>query len=66
MDYKIELAKLYNSLLTIETKGQHTMTMANCLRFLEQLINYEESKQEEPKQEEPKQEKHKKEVNNKK
>ena len=51
MDIKIELAKLYNSLLTVETKGQHTLTMANCLRFLEQLINYEEPKQEESKEE---------------
>lgn len=46
MDIKIELAKLYNSLLTIPTTGQHTKTMANCLVFIEQLIAHEEPKQE--------------------
>lgn len=56
MDIKFELTKLYNTLLTVETKGSHTKTMADCLRFVEQLINYEEPKQEEPK----------KKVNNKK
>lgn len=46
MDYKMELTKLYNTMLTIETKGIHTKTMADCLRFVEQIINYEPSKQE--------------------
>lgn len=44
MDIKLELSKLYNTLLTIPTNGEHTKTMADCLRFLEQLINYEEPK----------------------
>ena len=46
MDMKIELAKLYNTLLTIPTSGEHTKTMADCLRFVEGLINYEEPKKE--------------------
>ena len=47
MDIKMELTKLYNTLLTIETKGKHTIAMADCLRFVDQLIAYEEPKQEE-------------------
>ena len=39
MDLKLELMKLYNTLLTIETKGQNTIIMADCLRFVEQLSN---------------------------
>lgn len=35
----LELMKLYNTLLTIETKGQNTIIMADCLRFVEQLRN---------------------------
>ena len=35
----LELMKLYNTLLTIETKGQSTIIMADCLRFVEQLRN---------------------------
>lgn len=38
MNMKEELTKLYNTLLTIETRGAHTKTMADCLRFTEQLI----------------------------
>ena len=34
-----ELIKLYNTLITIETKGEHTKTMADCLRFIEQAAN---------------------------
>ena len=33
-----DLIKLYNTLLTIETKGSNTKTMALCLQYLEQLI----------------------------
>lgn len=40
-----ELIKLYNTLKTIETKGDDTKTMADCLRFLEQLIATEQTKQ---------------------
>jgi hypothetical protein len=32
------LLKLYNTLATIETKGDSTKTMADCLRYVEQLI----------------------------
>ena len=38
------LAKLHNTLLMIETKGESTKIMAECLRFLEQMI-VEEKKQ---------------------
>ncbi|EET59416.1 hypothetical protein BRYFOR_08507 [Marvinbryantia formatexigens DSM 14469] len=44
-----KLAMLYNTLLTIETKGGHTKTMADCLRFLEQLMSEENQKKEEAK-----------------
>lgn len=39
------LRKLYNTLATIETRGAATITMADCLRYLEQLINDEQNKQ---------------------
>lgn len=32
------LTKLYNTLLLIETKGENTKHMSDCLRFIEQLI----------------------------
>ena len=34
-----ELTKLYNTMLMIETKGENTKIMADCLRFVEQLRN---------------------------
>lgn len=34
-----ELKKLYNTLLLIETKGESTKIMAECIKFTEQLIN---------------------------
>ena len=37
------LRKLYNTMLLIETKGENTKIMAECIRFVEQLI-IEESK----------------------
>ena len=37
------LRKLYNTILLIETKGENTKIMAECIKFLEQLIA-EESK----------------------
>ena len=37
------LKKLYNTMLLIETKGENTKIMAECIKFLEQLI-IEESK----------------------
>lgn len=33
-----DLSKLYNTLKLIETKGDNTIYMADCLRFIEQLI----------------------------
>lgn len=38
------LAKLHNTLMMIETKGENTKIMAECLKFLEQII-IEEKKQ---------------------
>lgn len=39
------LRKLYSALSTIETKGSNTITMGNCLRFIEQMIAEEHNKQ---------------------
>lgn len=39
-----ELTRLYNTLLLIETKGENTKIMAQCLRYLEQLIANEKNK----------------------
>ena len=36
------LKKLYNTLLLIETKGESTKIMAECLRFAEGMINESE------------------------
>lgn len=36
---KTELRKLYNTLMIVETKGDSTKTISDCLRFMEQLIN---------------------------
>ena len=33
-----DLAKLYNTLKLIDTKGDSTIYMADCLRFIEQMI----------------------------
>ena len=33
-----ELTKLYNTMILIETKGESTKIMGDCLRFLEDLI----------------------------
>ena len=33
-----ELRKLYNTLMLIETKGEGTKLMVECLNFIEQLI----------------------------
>ena len=37
-----KLTKLYNTLLLIETKGGSTKIMAQCLGYLEQLIQDEQ------------------------
>ena len=34
----ITLAQIYNSLMTIETKGSSTRTMAKCLEALQNLV----------------------------
>lgn len=33
-----DLLKLYNTLMLVETKGESTKTMAQCLVYLNQLI----------------------------
>lgn len=33
-----ELTKLYNTLMLIETKGENTKIMAQCLQYIENLI----------------------------
>lgn len=38
------LKKLYNTMLLIETKGENTKIMAECIKFLEQLITEEAKK----------------------
>lgn len=38
-----ELNKLYNTLMLIETKGENTKIMADCLRYVEQLISDEKA-----------------------
>lgn len=36
---EIKLRKLYNTLLLVETKGDSTKIMGECLKFVEQLIS---------------------------
>ena len=46
---KENLQKLYNTLVLIETKGESTKILADCLRYTEQLIQHapaEEQKKE--------------------
>lgn len=35
---KTDLMKLYNTLKDVETKGESTKIMADCLRFIEGLV----------------------------
>ena len=42
------LRKLYNTMLLIETKGENTKIMAECIRFVEQLITEEAQKSSAP------------------
>lgn len=42
------LKKLYNTMLLIETKGENTKIMAECIKFLEQLITEEAKKSSAP------------------
>ena len=34
-----KLVRLYNTLKTVETKGNSTIVMADCIRYVEQLIS---------------------------
>lgn len=43
---KENLVKLYNTLSLIETKGENTKIMAQCLQFVEQMVQTEAAKQE--------------------
>lgn len=40
-----KLMRLYNTLVTVETKGESTKTMADCLRYVEQMVAEEKNKQ---------------------
>lgn len=44
--FKMEqkLKTLLDGLLTIETKGNSTLTMANCIRYVERLMAEERTK----------------------
>ena len=47
------LQKLYNTMMLVETKGESTKIMGECLKFTEQLINEERTREQdisEPKQ----------------
>ena len=33
----VQLSRIYNTLLTVETKGENTLIMADCVRALQQL-----------------------------
>ena len=46
---KEKLAKLYNTMNMIETKGRNTKIMAECLEYLERLIKDEQKKEEQQK-----------------
>ena len=39
-----DLAKLYNTLMLINTKGEDTKNMSNCLQYLEGMIAREQTK----------------------
>lgn len=43
-----ELIKLRNTMMQIETKGDSTKLMTNCLYFIEDMINKENEKKVEP------------------
>lgn len=47
---KEKLAKLYNTMSMIETKGRNTKIMAECLEYLERLIKDEQKKEEQQKE----------------
>lgn len=39
-----DLAKLYNTLMLINTRGEDTKHMSNCLQYLEGMIAREQAK----------------------
>ena len=41
------LSRIYNTLLLVNTKGEDTLTMADCLRALRNFILTNQSKEEE-------------------
>jgi hypothetical protein len=43
-----KLIKLLNTMMLIETKGESTKVMTDCLRYIEQLITEEQNKAVEP------------------
>ena len=43
-----KLTQLYSTLTLIETKGENTKIMAECIKFLEQLITEEAKKSSAP------------------
>lgn len=47
---KEKLAKLYNTMNMIKTKGQNTIIMSGCLKYLERLIKDEQKKEEQQKE----------------
>lgn len=50
-DMKQKLTQLYNSLGLVETKGGSTLIMADCMRFVEQLIVETETEEKNEKEE---------------
>ena len=52
MEFKmdLELQKLYNTMLLIETKGANTKLMSDCLKFTEQLIDHVRTQEKEEKE----------------
>ena len=34
----VQLTRIYNTLLTIETKGENTLIMADCVRALQETL----------------------------
>lgn len=40
------LVKLHNTLSLVETRGESTKIMAQCLQFIEQMVQAEAAKQE--------------------
>ena len=47
---KEKLAKLYNTMSMIETKGRNTKIMAECIEYLERIIKDEQKKEEQEKE----------------